>query len=40
MIVVYAVGGGLGHRTRAQRVAAALQIDARIICNDDIPPEL
>jgi hypothetical protein len=40
MIVVYAPGGGLGHRVRAQRVIDALHIDARIIANDEIPREL
>jgi hypothetical protein len=37
MIVYYAIGGGLGHRVRAQRVLDALGIEARIVTNDHLP---
>ena len=41
MIVYYAPGGGLGHRVRASRVLAALDIaDARTITTDDLPRSL
>lgn len=38
--VIYAVGGGAGHRTRAQRVRDALRLDVRIVTNDDVPAHL
>ena len=40
MIVYYAIGGGLGHVTRARRVLAALQLEARVIGTADVPQEL
>jgi len=40
MIVYYAIGGGLGHVTRARRVLAALGIEAKIVGSSDIPPHL
>jgi len=37
--VYYALGGGWGHRTRAERVLAALEIEgAEIIATGDVPP--
>jgi len=38
--IYYAIGGGLGHRRRAQRVLEALAIDADVITTDDVPREL
>jgi len=40
MIVYYAIGGGLGHATRARRVLAALQLEAHIVSTADVPREL
>ena len=41
MTLYYAVGGGLGHVTRARRVLAALQIaDATVLSSADLPAEL
>ncbi|HVR37462.1 MAG TPA: hypothetical protein VMU84_00080, partial [Thermoanaerobaculia bacterium] len=41
MTTYYAIGGGLGHARRAQRVLEALAIrDAEIITTDDVPRDL
>lgn len=40
MIVYYAIGGGLGHATRARRVLDALGLDATIVTSADVPRAL
>lgn len=40
MTIYYAIGGGMGHARRAQRVLEALVIDAQILTSDDVPRAL